>query len=92
MEHPRARESDPVTSWSAADQANTLAKRHAAKILDALKTGPLGKDGICSATGLEGVQVARRLPELQREGFVTLTGKEVRSKCNRLEREWALNQ
>ena len=91
MDHPRARESDPLTSWIAADQATSLAQRHSNKILDALSQGPAGKDGICALTGLDGVQVARRLPELQRLGFVKLTGKTVMSKTNRPEREWQLS-
>jgi predicted ArsR family transcriptional regulator len=90
MEHPRARESDPITSWIAADQAKDLAKRHHKLILSALKIGNMGKDGICSVTGLDGVQVARRLPELQRQGLVCLTGKTVRSLTGRPEREWQL--
>lgn len=90
MEHPRARESDPYTSWLAADQAGSLAKRHSQKILAALGQRPMGKDGICEVTGLDGVQVARRLPELQRQGLVTLTGKTVLSNTRRQEREWAL--
>lgn len=89
MEHARARNSDPVTSWLAADQATNLAKRHYQIILEALKKGNMGKDGICSVTGLNGVQVARRLPELQKQGLVYLTGKHVKSFTGRFEREWA---
>ena len=90
MEHPRARESDPITSWIAADQAKGFANRHARMIIGALQKGPMGKDGICTITGLDGVQVARRLPELQRQGLVCLTGKQVKSLTGRPEREWQL--
>ena len=47
MEHIRARNFDPLTSWMAAESAKDLAKRHAELILKTLKEqGPLGKDGI----------------------------------------------
>ena len=62
MEHPRARESDPLTSWLAADQAGSLAKHHAHKILGALGQGPMGKDGICAVTGLDVDAAACREP------------------------------
>jgi predicted ArsR family transcriptional regulator len=88
-EHVRARASDPVTSHIAAGAAKHLARRHAERILGSLTLGPLGKDGIARVTGLDGVAVARRLPELQREGLVATTGKTVASRTGRPEREWA---
>lgn len=84
----RARNSDPVTSHQAADQLTTASK-HSQIVLDALvEHGPMGKDGIAQRTGLDPNAVARRLPELQKMELVELTGKNVRSKANRLEREW----
>jgi hypothetical protein len=60
-----ARNTDPVTSWAAADAATSLAAQHATIIIQALcKYGPMGKDGIAQITGLDGNQVARRLSEL----------------------------
>lgn len=88
-EHVRARASDPATSHIAASAARGLAQRHAEKILECLQMGPLGKDGIASLSGLDGVAVARRLPELQRDGLVDVTGKTVVSRTGRPEREWA---
>ena len=89
MEHYRARNLDPITSWQAADQAKDLAKAHAALILKTLQEqGPLGKDGIAFFAVLDGNQVARRLPEMQRDGIVGLTGKTVKSMAKRQEREW----
>ena len=89
MEHYRARNIDPITSWQAADEAKDLAKAHAALILKTLmKQGPLGKDGIASFAMLDGHQIARRLPEMQRDGLVGLTGKTVKSIAKRQEREW----
>ena len=91
LDHPRVRNSDPMTSWAAAGSAKDLAKAHAAKIVQCLiKHGSLGKDGIAHHTGLESMQVARRLLELEREGEICLTGNVVKSKSNRLEREWQI--
>jgi len=89
MEHYRARNFDPITSWQAADEAKDLAKAHAALILKTLmEQGPLGKDGIAFFAVMDGHQVARRLPEMQRDGLVGLTGKTVKSMAKRQEREW----
>jgi hypothetical protein len=89
MEHYRARNLDPITSWQAADEAKDLAKAHAALILKTLQEqGPLGKDGIAFFAVMDGHQVARRLPEMEKEGFVKLTGKFVKSIAGRAEREW----
>ena len=89
MEHYRARNLDPITSWQAADEAKDLAKAHAALILKTLiEQGPLGKDGIAFFAVMDGHQVARRLPEMERNGLVGLTGKTVKSYAKRQEREW----
>ncbi len=84
-----ARNTDPSTSWAAADSAKTLAAQHATIIIAALcKYGAMGKDGIAQITGLDGNQVARRLSELQRNHEILLTGRNVQSKSGRAEREW----
>lgn len=89
-DHIRARASDPVTSHMAAADAKAMARKHAESILMCLVNhGPLGKDGIARLTGIDGVAVARRLPELQRDGHATPTGNHVPSASGRLEREWA---
>jgi hypothetical protein len=89
MEHYRARNTDPITSWQAAASVKDLAKAHAAMILKTLQEqGPLGKDGIAFFAVLDATQVARRLPEMEKEGFVGLTGKFVKSIAGRAEREW----
>ena len=91
FEHIRARSSDPITSFMAAENAPQVANKHAIAILECLaKHGPLGKDGIAKLTGLDGVQISRRLPELQKEGLVLPTGKTVKSKSGNQEREWCL--
>jgi transcription initiation factor IIE alpha subunit len=91
LDHSRVRNSDPMTSWAAAGSAKDLAKAHASKIVQCLiEHGSLGKDGIAHHTNLESMQVARRLHELEREGEICLTGNVVKSKSNRLEREWQI--
>jgi predicted transcriptional regulator len=86
---PRARNSDPLTSFQAADSAKDLANKHGMLIVDCLQRfGARGKDGIAELTGLDGNQVARRLKELETQGLIELTGKTVASKSGRAEREW----
>jgi len=85
----RVRTSDPITSYEAADSAKDLASKHFSMIVDTLKAhGALGKDGIARHSGLEPNQVARRLNELSNMGFIELTGRTVKSKSGRNEREW----
>lgn len=84
----RARSTDPVTSHQAADKVTTTTKHFQIVHLALIEYGPMGKDGIAQKTGLDPNAVARRLPELQKMGLVTLTGKNVKSKADRLEREW----
>jgi len=85
----RARASDPITSFEAADSAKDLASKHFSMIVDTLKAhGALGKDGIARHSGLDPNQVARRLNELSNMGFIELTGRTVKSKSGRNEREW----
>lgn len=86
---PRARRLDPSTSHQAAAAAVELSARHRQIILDCLKKrGPAGKDAIAAHTRLDGVAIARRLPELQRQGLAEPTGKTVMSTSGRAEREW----
>ena len=83
--HP-ARSTDPDTSHIAANMLD-FRNKHFKAILHVL-TEPLGKSKIALYSGLDGVQVCRRLSEMHRAGLVEPTGKEVTSKSNRPEREW----
>ena len=85
---PRVRATDPITSFEAADQVADLVSKHHKAIVQALKNGNMGKDGIAAAAGLDSNQVARRLPELAKMGFIELTGRTTKSKSGRSEREW----
>lgn len=85
----RARKTDPTTSHEAAESIKPTADQHMAMILHALtNNGPMGKDGIAYAAGLDPNQVSRRLPEMAKLGMVKLTGKTVESFSGRKEREW----
>jgi len=85
----RVRTSDPITSYEAADSAKDLASKHSIMILDTLQAhGALGKDGIAQHSGLDSNQVARRLNELSNMDLIELTGRTVKSKSGRNEREW----
>jgi hypothetical protein len=87
----RSRKMDPVSSRTAAARALAAGtiERHRGVILAALrKQGPAGKDGIASRCRLDGVEVCRRLSEMQRAGLVELTGNMVPSARGNPEREW----
>ena len=86
---PRARSTDPVTSFEAAEAIKPVVSQHHQVILECLQThGALGKDGIASLTNLDGNQVARRLNEMKIIGLIELTGNTVKSNSGRNEREW----
>jgi predicted ArsR family transcriptional regulator len=85
----RARATDAITSFKAADSIKDVAKQHQEVIVACLQRfGPLGKDGIAMHTGLESNQVARRMNELEKLDLIELTGKQVTSNSGRGEREW----
>ena len=88
---PMARRSDPATSHAAAAAARELSVHHQALILQALARGPAGKDRIATLTSLTGVQVCRRLVELERAGQAKPSGRMVVSTAGRQEREWGLS-
>lgn len=88
---PRVRKDDPITSYEAADSIVEAAAKHHKIIQECLKeNGPLGKDGIARATGLDATQVSRRLNEMKVLGLITLTGNNVKSNSGRNEREWTV--
>lgn len=89
-EFQRARAGDPETSHAAAAAVPGFASAHFSAIVEALKEGPATKTVIAARTGLDGVAVARRLPELQKRGAVEPTGETRPSATGRPEREWRL--
>ena len=84
-----ARKNNPQTSHEAAQSVKDFAKHHQTQILECLQTfGALGKDGIAEHTKLDKSQVSRRLNEIEKQGLIVQTGRLVRSKSGRREREW----
>jgi len=89
FEFIRARATDAITSFKAADSIKDVAKMHQEVIVACLQRfGPLGKDGIAERTGLQGYQVGKRMNELQKLDLIELTGNTVKSNSSRQEREW----
>lgn len=86
---PRARRTDPLTSHeAAAAQTDGKCYREYRAIVACLTDhGPHGKDGIARLTGIDGVEVARRLTEINGV-LVEPTGKRVASDKGCSEREW----
>lgn len=84
-----ARASDPQTSHEAAESARDFASGHCAVVLEALKQhGPSSKTRLAQLTGLDGVAVARRLPELERAKLAAPTEDKALSATGRRERVW----
>jgi predicted transcriptional regulator len=86
---PGVRKDDPITSFEVADSIKEVSAKHHKIILECLEQhGPLGKDGIARLTGLESVQIARRLNEMKTLNLISLTCNNVKSNSGRNEREW----
>ena len=83
-----ARNSDPITSHAAADEARELIAKHQRLILSALRQGPAGVDGIAARCSLTGHQAGKRVTDMQRLGLIELTGRLVKSTSGRSQREW----
>lgn len=65
----RARKTDPVTSHTAAKNAERFAASHAGRILAELRKGVATAHRLSELTGLTVVQIDRRLPELEKAGL-----------------------
>lgn len=88
---PGARVRDPQTSKDAATAARQLQADHHQRIAACLaKHGALSKDAIAKHTGLTGVQVCRRLGEMERLELAHPTGRTCVSLAGRAEREWSV--
>lgn len=70
---PIARSRDPETSHAAARRARYFAPSHAEQIAGVMWR-PMIPLEVSKLTGLSIVQIDRRLPEMQRDGQVELTG------------------
>lgn len=85
---PRARREDPATSQLAAAAAKDLAGEHYCAILDALDAGDGTIYELALRTGLTHVQVARRMPELEKALKATTTDETRASPSGRACRVW----
>lgn len=91
----RARASDPDTSHQAAQDARGLAAQHERAIIRALhQRGRKGgtKDELGADTGLEPVQVARRMAGLRESGAVVDSGRRRKTRSGRDATVWAITQ
>jgi predicted Rossmann fold nucleotide-binding protein DprA/Smf involved in DNA uptake len=70
----RSRRRDPATSHEAAARVTEFDANHFGRIMDALRQGPATFHQIAARAGLDGQQVNKRLPELERAGAVVRTG------------------
>jgi hypothetical protein len=73
---PRARRTDPSSSHAAADRAERsgLIRGHAALIVRAVVERPGTAKEVGARVGLTNVQVARRAPELEADGWILREG------------------
>ena len=82
-----ARATDPATSHAAAAQSRAFAWDHRTAILGCLWR-PMIASEIAKLTGMTVEQVCRRLPELEKDGLVKLTGIERKNAMGRAFRKW----
>jgi len=88
---PRARLRDPATSHEAAALVERFAAGHQAQILEALRRFKrAGAEQIAAATKIDAYAIRKRLPEMQREGLVRVTGETRLTATGRHERVWEI--
>ncbi len=87
-EHAHADDID--TSHAAAVRAEGMAARHKEIVYAALKAGPLSSQQIAAATGLEYLQVVRRVSDLRNDGLVIDSGSRRLTKSGRHAAVWKL--
>jgi predicted ArsR family transcriptional regulator len=86
LQFPRVRNTDPDTSYAAADQAKDLASKHHGIIIAALEQPGTIYD-IAARTDLDHNAVARRMSELERMDLVYTDGKK-KGASGRMCRVW----
>ncbi|MCC7011075.1 MAG: winged helix-turn-helix domain-containing protein [Planctomycetes bacterium] len=89
LDFARARATDPSTSHVAGRRASEFAADHHRRILETLRRiGPATIHEIAAASNLDHVAVARRMPELEREGLASASGGERKGPSGRPCRIW----
>jgi hypothetical protein len=87
-----ARRTDPATSHAAAARVREFAATHHGKILAAMRRlgNAGGAEQIAAYSKIDAYQVRKRLPELERMGFVRATEQTRQTATGRTERLWIL--
>jgi predicted ArsR family transcriptional regulator len=82
---------DIDTSRASAERAESMANRHKARVFSALtKFGPLSSQQIADVTGLEYLQVVRRVSDLRNDGAVIDSGDRLATKAGRMAAVWKI--
>lgn len=86
-----ARRTDPETSHEAAARVHEFKAGHNVKILAALKSlGQAGAEQLAELAGIDPYAARKRLPELERMGYVRVVDGQVRkTSTGRHERVWS---
>jgi len=87
---PAARATDPPTSHEAAERAERFSTGHYAQILEALRESPGSKTQLSARTGINDVEVGRRISDLLGVGRVLVHSHDGRSASGNRERVYAL--
>ena len=86
-----AHSDDIDTSHTAAERAESMASRHKAMVYRALKTlGQLSSEQIAHMTGLDPLQVMKRVSDLRNEDAVIDSGDRRQTKSGRPAAVWKL--
>jgi hypothetical protein len=86
-----AHTNDIDTSHAAAERAEGMAARHKKMVYATLKRlGPLASEQIAGATGLNTLQVMKRVSDLRGEGVVVDSGERRPTETGRLAAVWKL--
>lgn len=85
-----ARTDDVDTSHKAAERAESTAMQHKARVYAALKLGAFTSQQIAQITGLEYLQVVRRVSDLRNEGAIVDSGERRPTISGRLAAVWKL--
>lgn len=85
----RVRSLDPVTSHIAAVRVDEFALSHQEQIVSCLiEFGPMGAEAMEYKLFIPSYAIRKRLPELERMCEVKQTGRLLKTRSGRMEREW----
>ena len=87
-----ARRGDIDTSHDAAETIEDMATQHKARVYSALVSGPKTSQELASHTGLEYLQVVRRVSDLKNDGAIADSGARRPTKSGRQAAVWHVVQ